>query len=61
MPPALYACLACVSNHAVFIQANLRWRFPVLRWLIATPEFHHGRHRSDVEGIDKNFASALPM
>lgn len=57
----LYAYLAFVSFHAAFIHANLRWRFPVLRWLIATREYHHWHHSSDAEGIDKNFASALPL
>jgi sterol desaturase/sphingolipid hydroxylase (fatty acid hydroxylase superfamily) len=58
---ALYAYLVFVSFHAVFIHANLRWRFPGLRWLIATPEFHHWHHASDDEGIDKNFAAFLPL
>jgi sterol desaturase/sphingolipid hydroxylase (fatty acid hydroxylase superfamily) len=60
-PSALYAYLVFVSFHAVFIHANLRWRFPVLRWVISTPEYHHWHHTSDEEGIDKNFASFLPM
>ena len=59
--PALYAYLVFVSFHAVFIHANLRWRFPGLRWLISTPEYHHWHHSSDEEGIDKNFASFLPL
>lgn len=59
--PALYAYLALVSFHAVFIHANVRWRFPYLRWLITTPEYHHWHHTSDEEGIDKNFVSFLPM
>jgi len=60
-PPALYAYLAFVSFHAVFIHANVRWRFPWLRWAIATPEYHHWHHTSDEEGLDKNFAQALPL
>jgi sterol desaturase/sphingolipid hydroxylase (fatty acid hydroxylase superfamily) len=60
-PGALYAYLAFVSIHAVFIHANLRWRFPYLRWLMATPEYHHWHHSSDEEGIDRNFASFLPL
>jgi sterol desaturase/sphingolipid hydroxylase (fatty acid hydroxylase superfamily) len=50
-----------VSFHAVYIHSNTRWRFPVLRWLIATPEYHHWHHSSDEEGIDKNFAAFLPF
>lgn len=59
--PALYAYLAFVSFHAVFIHANVRWRFPGLRWLVSTPEYHHWHHSSDEEGIDKNFAQFLPL
>ncbi|MBK8064139.1 MAG: sterol desaturase family protein [Betaproteobacteria bacterium] len=60
-PAALYAYLVFVSFHAVYIHANVRWRWPLLRWVIATPEFHHWHHTSDEEGLDKNFASFLPL
>ena len=60
-PAALYAYLVFISFHAVFIHANLRWRFPGLRWLMSTPAYHHWHHASDQEGIDKNFASILPL
>ena len=60
-PPALYAYLVFLSFHTVFIHANVRWRFPYLRWAISTPEYHHWHHTSDEEGIDKNFASFLPL
>ena len=55
-PAAIYLYLAFVSFHAVYIHANVRHRWPYLRWFIATPEFHHWHHTSDEEGIDKNFA-----
>jgi sterol desaturase/sphingolipid hydroxylase (fatty acid hydroxylase superfamily) len=60
-PAAVYAYLAFVSFHAVFIHANVRWRWKRLRWIIATPEFHHWHHTSDEEGIDKNFSVLLPL
>jgi hypothetical protein len=60
-PAALYAYLAFVSFHAVFIHANVRWRWRGLRWLMSTPEYHHWQHASDEEGVDKNFASFLPL
>jgi sterol desaturase/sphingolipid hydroxylase (fatty acid hydroxylase superfamily) len=50
-----------LSFQAVFIHANVRWRFPGLRWLFATPEFHHWHHARDLEGRDKNFAVLCPM
>ena len=58
---ALVTYVAFVSVHAVYIHSNTRWRFPVLRWLIATPEFHHWHHTSDEEGLDKNFAVFMPV
>jgi sterol desaturase/sphingolipid hydroxylase (fatty acid hydroxylase superfamily) len=59
--PALYAYLAFVSVHAVYIHANVRWRWPGVRWAIATPEYHHWHHSSEQEGIDRNFAGFLPL
>lgn len=58
-PAALYAYVLFVSFHAVYIHANVRHRWPYLRWIFATPEFHHWHHTSDEEGIDKNFAVFL--
>lgn len=58
-PPAIYAYLVFVSFHAVYIHANVNHRWPGLRWVFATPEFHHWHHTSDDEGIDKNFAVFL--
>lgn len=60
-PVALYAYLVFVSFQAVYIHANVRWRWPYLRWAIATPEYHHWHHTSDEEGLDKNFAACLPL
>lgn len=58
-PSALYAYVLFVSFHAVYIHANVNHRWPYLRWIFATPEFHHWHHTSDEEGIDKNFAVFL--
>jgi len=60
-PAAVYAYIAVVSIHAVYIHSNIRWRWPGLRWLVATPEYHHWHHTSDEEGIDRNFAAVLPV
>ena len=57
----LYAYLVFVSVHAVFIHANVSWRFP--RWveaLVVTPRFHHWHHGAEAAAIDKNFAVHLP-
>ncbi|ARB47034.1 sterol desaturase family protein [Alloalcanivorax xenomutans] len=60
-PSAVYAYLVFISFHAIFIHANVRFRFPLLRWVIATPEFHHWHHSSEDEAVDKNYAAFLPL
>ena len=56
----VYAYLVFVSFHAVFIHANVRFRFgPVEHWVV-TPRFHHWHHSSEVDARDKNFAVHLP-
>lgn len=57
----LFAYLVLVSAQATFIHANVRFAFGVLRWVVATPQFHHWHHARDAEGIDKNFAVHLPL
>lgn len=44
---------------ALFQHANVRLRFPGLRWVINTPEWHHWHHAVDDGARDKNFG--LPV
>jgi sterol desaturase/sphingolipid hydroxylase (fatty acid hydroxylase superfamily) len=44
---------------ALFQHANVRLRFPGVRWLINTPEWHHWHHAIDDAARDKNFG--LPV
>ena len=55
------AYLVFVSFQTIFIHANVRLTFGPLRWVIATPEFHHWHHSAQPEAIDKNFAVHLPL
>ncbi len=48
-----------VTLLAIFQHANVRLRFPVLRWVVPTPEWHHWHHAIDDEARDKNFG--LPL
>jgi lathosterol oxidase len=59
--PAIYAYLIFVSFHAVFIHANVRFRFPALEPWLVLPRFHHWHHAAHAEAIDKNFAIHLPL
>ena len=57
----LYAYLMFVSLHAVFIHANVSWRFPGwLERLLVTPRLHHWHHAIEVEAVDRNFAVHFP-
>jgi sterol desaturase/sphingolipid hydroxylase (fatty acid hydroxylase superfamily) len=56
-----FAYIVFVSIQATFIHSNLRFEFGPLRWLLATPQFHHWHHCSDEGLLDKNFAVHLPL
>lgn len=45
----------------IFLHSNVRFRFRFLRWIIATPEYHHWHHSNDPQARNKNFAGQLPI
>jgi lathosterol oxidase len=57
----VFAYVVIVSLQATFIHANVRFDFGPLRWLVATPQFHHWHHGAEHEAVDKNFAVHLPV
>ena len=57
----IFAYLVFVSFHAIFIHANVGFRFGWLDQVIATPRFHHWHHSAEAHAIDKNFAVHLPL
>lgn len=59
--PAVYAYLAFVSFHAVFLHTNTGFRLGWLEHVIAMPRFHHWHHSSEREALDKNFALHFPV
>ncbi len=46
--------------HAILLHANVRFTFGPLRWIIASPEYHHWHHANHPEHFNKNF-SELPL
>ena len=58
--PALMVYVFIVAVQATFIHANVRWTFPRLRRIVATPAFHHWHHSAEPQSIDKNFAVHTP-
>ena len=59
VPMAAYVVF--ITFHATFIHANVRFYYGPLKWLIATPQFHHWHHAIEREAIDKNFAVHFPV
>jgi len=55
------AYLVLTTFQAIFIHANVRFRFGPLRWVTATPEFHHWHHANEPAATNKNFAGNLPV
>jgi sterol desaturase/sphingolipid hydroxylase (fatty acid hydroxylase superfamily) len=51
---ALFAAFQALAVHA-----NVRFTFPPLRYLLATPQYHHWHHAGEV--YDKNYAAQLPL
>jgi lathosterol oxidase len=57
----MIAYIVVVAVYSVFIHANLRWRFGALRYVFATPQFHHWHHGVEPEAINKNYAVHFPF
>lgn len=58
---AIVIYVVVVVVQATFIHANVRWQFRPLRWLLATPAFHHWHHGAEPQAVDKNFAVHTPI
>ncbi len=55
-PAAFAVYIVVISFHAVFIHANVNWKFGFLKHIISTPQFHHWHHTSDPAAYNKNYA-----
>jgi sterol desaturase/sphingolipid hydroxylase (fatty acid hydroxylase superfamily) len=54
------AFLVFTTFQALFIHANVRLTFGPLRWVVATPEFHHWHHANEPAAYNSNFAGEFP-
>jgi sterol desaturase/sphingolipid hydroxylase (fatty acid hydroxylase superfamily) len=50
-----------MAIHAVLIHANTRINFGPLKYIIATPQYHHWHHCEDPRYYGKNFATIFPF
>ena len=58
---ALNAYVMFAGFQAVFVHANVGIELGPLKYLLATPQFHHWHHSSDKPAIDTNYAVHLPV
>lgn len=47
--------------HSLLLHANTRIGFGPLRWVVASPHFHHWHHANAPEAHDKNFAGQFSL
>ena len=59
VPEAIVLFGAIYQWQSVLIHSNVRLKVGPLRWIIASPAFHHWHHAKQPEAIDKNFAGQL--
>lgn len=48
-------------GQSLLIHSNTRIAFGPLKWLFASPQFHHWHHANERQAYDKNFAAQLPF
>ncbi|QFI67796.1 sterol desaturase family protein [Sinorhizobium alkalisoli] len=56
---AIYALV--YQGQSLLIHSNTRVRFGPLKWVLASPQFHHWHHANERQAYDKNFAGQLPF
>jgi len=50
-----------MAIHAVLIHSNTRINFGFLKYIFATPQYHHWHHCDDAKYYGKNFATIFPF
>lgn len=58
---ALDAYVVFAALLAVLIHSNVAIPFGPLKYLVATPQYHHWHHSSDRPALDTNYAAHVPL
>ena len=58
---ALIAHQALYQIQALLLHSNVKLSFGPLKWLIASPEYHHWHHANERDAYDRNFAAQLSV
>jgi sterol desaturase/sphingolipid hydroxylase (fatty acid hydroxylase superfamily) len=56
---AVYAFI--YTWHSYLLHSNVRIKFGPLKWVVASPEYHHWHHANEREAYDKNYAGQLSI
>ncbi len=60
-PVAIFIYLSIYQAHALLVHSNVRMNFGPLRYIFASPDYHHWHHANHPEAYDRNFASQLSI
>lgn len=52
---------AIYSVHAILLHSNVRLNFGPLKYILASPEYHHWHHADQREAYDQNFAAQFSV
>ncbi|MFN7223151.1 MAG: sterol desaturase family protein [Paracoccaceae bacterium] len=47
--------------HSLLLHSNTRINFGPLKWVLASPEYHHWHHANEKDAFDRNFAGQLSV
>jgi sterol desaturase/sphingolipid hydroxylase (fatty acid hydroxylase superfamily) len=60
-PVAIVIYAVIYQWQSVLVHSNTRIGFGPLKWIFASPKFHHWHHANERQAYDKNFAGQLPF
>lgn len=60
-PAAVAIYLAVYQAQALLVHSNVKLNFGPLRYLFASPDYHHWHHANQPEAYDRNFAAQLSI
>jgi sterol desaturase/sphingolipid hydroxylase (fatty acid hydroxylase superfamily) len=59
--PVIAAHALIYSWHSYLLHSNVRIKFGPLKWVVASPEYHHWHHANQREAYDQNYAAQLSI
>ena len=60
-PVAIAIYLSIYQAQALLVHSNVRISFGPLKYVFASPEYHHWHHANQTEAYDRNFAAQLSI